>query len=473
MKLWQRWKQKRQRRGFDAAKTGRLYSDWLKTSQSLDYDIKAGLTTLRARSRNFIQNNDYGQRFAFLLKSNVIGPKGIILQSKARSKTANGNGKDTVDKAAAEKIEKAWKKFSRKENCSVDRQASMLDIQNMFIEGLPRDGEFIIRKVKGFDNPFKFALQLIEPDYLDHNFSDPMRKIKMGIQRNDWKQPVAYHFLKEHPGESMAIMIGEDRQVVPADEIWHTFVKRRPEQSRGSPWTVTALKRMHMLGKYEETELISSRAGSAKMGFFQTREGLGWGDEKEDSGRFIKEVSPGTFEVLPEGYEFKAFDVDHPNAGFDAFHSSVLHGACSGLNVSYAGLSSNVSRANYSSMRQGELSDRDAYMLLQQFTIENLLQPVFETWLPLAIATGEISLPMKDLDRWLEVAWLPRRWAWVDPQKDMSANKGALDMRITSRRRLAAQQGYDYDEINEELKDEENDIRKSRQGSKPNGQENN
>lgn len=464
-----RWMRgRRGRRGFDGARIGRLYNDWTVASKKLDADIQSGLNTLRARSRDLCINNDYGRRFMWLLKTNVIGPKGIELQS--RVKMQNGRtGQAAMDAAAIEKIEDAWLRFGEKKNCTVSRQLTMKDVQDLFVQGAARDGEFIIRMVGGFDNEFGFALQIIEPDYLDHTYDDSRQNIKMGIEFNKWREPIFYHISKNHPNDADYVESGLMRQRVPAKDILHIYIHDRADQSRGYPWTATALRRLYMLGHYEESELIASRVGAAKMGFFQQREGASYSfDDTDSDGNLITEVSPGKFEKLPAGYEFKAFDADHPNAGFDAFTKSILRGAAAGLNVSYNGLSGDRSDVNYSSLRHGELTDRDIWMLLQEWTVENLMAPVFSAWLPWAIASKQVALNMRDIERWESASWRPRRWSWVDPRNDMLSNKEALSMRVTSRRRIAAQQGNDYDEVAAELKEEETNLN----GSSDNDQDN-
>lgn len=455
------------RRGFDAAKIGRLTSDWVTTSKQLDADIQAGLTALRARSRDLCMNNDYGKRFMWILKSNVIGPKGIELQPQVSMKNKKA-GQPQMDQAANDKIKAAWAKFCTKENCTVTKQLTFKDVQDLFIQGVARDGEFIYRFVPRFDNDFKFALQLIEPDYLDHNYNDTRLNIKMGIEFNEWRQPTFYHISKNHPNDAEYINAGRGRQRIAAAEVRHIFVRERANQSRGYPWTATSLRRLHMLGHYEESELIASRVGAAKMGFYQTKEGASFSfDDVDSEGNLIDEVAPGKFQKLPPGYEFKAFDADHPNAAFNDFTKRILHGAAAGLVVSYSSLSGDRSDVNYSSLRHGELTDRDIYMMLQGFCIDDLMQPVFLAWLPWAISSGQLALPMRDLDRWAAATWRPRRWGWVDPRNDMQSNKDALEMRITSRRRIAAQQGNDYDEVQAELENENQNM-----GSDQNGTQN-
>jgi lambda family phage portal protein len=432
-------------RSCEAAKISRLLSDWGKSSTSIDEDIKGALTVLRSRSRDLCQNNDYGRRFMNLLGANVVGTDGIRLQSKVVNRGARGQ--ETMDEPANQQIERAWQRWCRKENCTVNRKLSFVDVQRLIIQTVARDGEILIRNNVGFDNPFDFALQIIEPDYLDHDYSDDDKNIRMSVEVNRWGEPIAYHLLKNHPNNDLFSRIDQVRQRIPADDIIHLYLMDRADQSRGAPWTATALRRLHMLGHYEQSELVAARVGAAKMGFF-TREDAGYPyDDKDSSGNLIDEVAPGQFKELPAGYQFQKFDIDHPNSSYDGFISAILKGAAAGLNVSYVTLANDLEGVNYSSIRQGALDERDYYRMLQGWMIEHFIQPVFDRWLPLAIAAGEIKLPLADIERWNRAVWQGRRWSWVDPLKDMAANEKAVAMAITSRTRIAAEQGADIDDV--------------------------
>lgn len=438
---------RRSRRRFDAAKISRLLNDWVLTSSSLDKDISSDLSILRARSRDLCMNNDYGRRFMWLLKSNVVGPNGIRLQPQIKS--ADGQRDDT---SANDRISTAWKDWCRKENCTVTKKLSFKDILELFVQGVARDGEILFRSADGFQNPYSFALQLFEPDYLDHTFTDPRRHIKMGVELNEWKQPVAYHLLKGHPGEDHYQSIGGKYQRIDAAKICHEFIFERCEQTRGVPWTATALKRLYMLGHYEQSELVASRVGAAKMGFFTRESGFDYQyDDKDEQGNLIDEVSPGQLKELPIGYDFKKFDIDHPNNSFDMFVKSILRGAASGLNISYISLANDLKETSYASGRQGLLEERNFYMLLQGWMVEHICQPVYEAWLPWAIASGLLRLPIRDLERWKNVVWQGRRWSWIDPKNDIIANEKAVAIGINSRTRISADQGVDINDVFEDL----------------------
>ncbi len=46
------------KRGFEAANTGRLFSDWMTQTKTADSDLRYALRAMRARSRDLCQNND-------------------------------------------------------------------------------------------------------------------------------------------------------------------------------------------------------------------------------------------------------------------------------------------------------------------------------------------------------------------------------------------------------------------------------
>ena len=74
-----------QRRAFEAAAFTRLTAGWITSSNTLDADLRAGLDTMRARSREMCQNNEYAVRFLAMVRANVIGPQGFRLQARVEN----------------------------------------------------------------------------------------------------------------------------------------------------------------------------------------------------------------------------------------------------------------------------------------------------------------------------------------------------------------------------------------------------
>ena len=202
MKLLDRlFGRKRRKRSYEASGVGRLLQNWTTAIKTPDEELRTSLRNLRARSRELAINNDYARKFFEMLKTNVIGANGIVLQSKA--KRLDG----TFDRQDNERIEKAFKRWGRKEFASVTGKLSWIDIQRVVIETLARDGEILVRKLNHKDNPYQFTLQLIECDHLDEELNRDLRNgntLRMGVELNEWGRPVNYWLTEKHPGDSSA-----------------------------------------------------------------------------------------------------------------------------------------------------------------------------------------------------------------------------------------------------------------------------
>lgn len=444
-----RKKTKTASRSYVAAKINRLTNAWTTQNKSSDAEIYQTINILRARSRDIAINNDYGRRFLNLVKRNVVGPTGITLQS--RVKWPGG----AEDKLANDLVEAGWRLWCRKGSCTVCGQLSWIDTLKLVIESVAKDGELLIRMVKPWrGNNFGFALQLIEADCLDAELNKVLNnghEVRMGVEFDEWRRPVAYWILKNHPNDYFYGQGYNRKQYerVPADEIIHPYIHERIGQSRGVPWLATSAYRLHQLGGFEEAELVASRAGASKMGFFTTPSGDDYaGQDEDDAEAPINEAEPGVFEQLPKGWSFESYDPNHPNTAFEAFCKAVLRGVASGLDVSYVTLANDLQGVSYSSIRQGALDERDAWKMLQIWLVENVVTPVFENWLEMALTTQGVPLPLKSFAKYNSPVWQPRGWAWVDPLKEMQANELAAKNLVKSMQQIAAEQGGDiYENI--------------------------
>lgn len=434
------------KRSFSAASINNLYASWIATNTTADMDIKKDLKSMRARSRELMRNDDYAKKFKRMVKTNVVGNNGIKLQNKA--KDPNGN----LDKKANQAVEEAFRKWSKKGICDVTGKYSFVDIQKMAIGTMLEDGEVLIRKVKGFDNEFGFALQLLEADHLDEQFNDTNRNILMGIEYNQWNKPVAYHLHKSHPGNLGLTSRDTTRERIPAEEIIHLFLPLRISATRGVPWMHTAMTRMKMVNGYEEAELTGARLGAIHGGFYKQGENVDeyQGDSVVD-GNVVNEMTPGQLEILPQGWDFQSYDPQHPNAAFKDFMKVILRGIASGLDVSYNTLANDLEGVNFSSLRSGVLEEREVWKDLQKWLSEHLLDNVFADWLEMALLTKTLALPFFKYDKFNNPSWLPRGFAWVDPLKDAQSNILLCKEGLKSHSEIFAEMGKDIEEVYQQL----------------------
>ncbi len=445
-----------QRRSYQAAQVSRLTSDWIAGPATADQEVHAALRTVRARTRDLYRNNDYVRKFAAMVESNVVGPRGVLLQARVTERDGRADpGANTI-------IEDAWWQWCGKRTADAAGRLSFCDLQRLFTRTVALDGECFLRLVRGYPNPYGLALQLIEADRLDENHNAQLeggREIRMGVELDAWGRAVAYHVRTRPPGvQGYLSGAGAQTERVPASEILHGYIVDRVDQTRGMPWPHTAMTRLRQLGGYEEAELIAARIAASKMGFYKrSGDGAGVlvGDDKDESGNLVQEAAPGMFEELPLGYEFEAWNPDHPAGNYGTFVKSCLRGIASGLGVAYTSLANDLEGVNYSSIRSGLLEERDHWRCLQGWLIEHLLQPVFEAWLEMAILRGALNLPMAKFQKFNAVKWQPRGWQWVDPLKDVDASIAAVGAGFKTRAQVVAEAGEDIEAVFAQLAKEQ------------------
>lgn len=433
------------RNNFNAAKSGRTLDDWLVSNQAADEVLKWSLPTMRNRSRDLAINNDYAVNFFRKLKNNVVGPEGFKLQVKG--KLPDG----AKDRKGNSLVEDSFNRWSEERNASVCGTLSLKEMMDGIVEATAKDGDNIIRMHTGFkDNVFKFALQAIEADHLDEKLNRDLsngNRIRLGIERNPLGRPLAYYLFKNHPGD-ISSTVSQKYVRVPANEIIHPFIKLRTSQTRGIPWTHTAIIRLRQLGAFEEAAVINARIGASQMGLLLMEEGKQFdGDDETDNGDQILDVEPGLIRSVTGVKDFKEFNSQYPSGEFPVFNKAMLRGAASGIGVSYNSWANDLEGVNFSSLRSGLLDERDSWMVLQAFFANKVLNRVYENWLPIAIMSGQLQISFSEIERYIKRKWQGRRWAWVDPLKDVLTRKEEMLLKITSPQIVCAEKGLDFEDV--------------------------
>jgi lambda family phage portal protein len=427
----------------------RMTADWAPWTMSPDWETRSVLRFMRARARQLVRDNGYCSGFVSSVSDNIVGHSGIMLQAKVRDQLGK------LARSTNKEIERAWSDWSEPENCSADGYDSWIDIQRIFVETMAVDGEILLRRLKGFDNKYNYAVQLIDSDLLDETYNVPagpgQNEIRMGIELDTWRRRVAYHIWSRYPSD----LSGQDyrRERIPADQIIHRFIRWRPNQMRGLTWFAPVMVAMHHMGNWSLNEVIASRAGAAKMGFILNKqaaaiEGFEW--KKADMRQM--DVEPGLIEELMPGQEFAQFDPSHPATTYDQFEMAMLRSASRGLKVSQLTMTGDLRQANYSSMRAGWIPERDRWRVLQTATSMHCHRLIYRDWISVALLSPELlSVDSRLGSNYHEVMWKGRGWQFIDPLKDLEALKMGVDLGVDSRQHANAEQGRDFEDVVEEL----------------------
>lgn len=438
-----------QKRAFNAAIFNRLTTDWA-TADSINIDIQHGLANLRGRARELAINNEFAHRYLRLMRTNVVGPDGVLLSVQAQ----NTDGSMDVMNDA---VERHWLLWGNPDQCTVTGRMSWNKVQELVLESVARDGECLVWLRRGYEfGNYSFQLQILDADHLDENYNAETvdgNRIYQGVEVNAFGKPIAYWIWRYNPADTAGFTprAANERIRVLAEDILHIYDQERGSQMRGYPWLASAMTALHHIGKYREAELINARIASSKQVYYKQQEDVGFGDDDEvdDYGNVTFESNPGSHEILPRGWSIEKIDWTAPNQSLADFQKVVLRGAAAGLGVSYNSIASDLESVNYSSARFGGLEDQAQFRSIQKWFINAFIKPVYEEWLKMQLLTNNwgLNIPANKFVKFTAVRYHPRSWQSVDPAKDIRADVEALNNSLTSWSDVIAKSGRDPDEV--------------------------
>lgn len=443
--------------GFYAgAAGGRYFYDYVMGTLSANDALRWSLRTLRNRSRELISKNGHASRVPQLYSEKVVGKDGITYSAAVKL----GNGE--YDVAVNKELERAYYAWAESTYVTTDRSMCLAELEAADMEAEVTDGETLIRCVDNFDNPYGFALEVLDPDQLDHTYDvEPgvgRNAVVMGVELDAWGAPVAYHLWKNHPSERAF----GGRVRVPASDIWHTYLRRRVRQRRGIPWFSPALFDFAMHGGWRENQLIASRAAAGKMGFLEPGiDAESWDDDDEElveeHGRKVlpTEVNPGAIDRLPRGWTFKQYDPTFPSTSFAEFNAAMLQSLAVSQRVTYAELSGDLRGTSYGSGRMGLLDVQNVYRWFQSRRIRRFNIPVLHRFVPNAMQAGALRLPSFDHGRYLAATWHPQPQPWLQPKEDLDVRLAQRRAGLMSLTEIAAEQGRDLEEVFQQIQREQ------------------
>lgn len=441
----------RNNRSLEAAQINRIIGNYGSETNSINDDIIEGGSRVRSRARQLMRNNPFIRGARSRNKVNVAGSEGFILQSKV--KNINGD----LDEKINGTIEEGFREFSKREFVTMSGVLSFVRVQWLLIEHLIRDGEFLIRLIRGNNriNKFGFSLEILEPDLLDLQLNKILENgnsIVAGVELNQWRRPINYYFkrnlIEDELNPAYKIFQAATHTIIPANDIIHVFDPEHSNQFRGYSQLTQSMLPMHDLQTYIKDAVINAKAGAATVGFIETAKDAEDydGDETDSDGNVTDYFETGSIRELPVGKKFVGFDPDYPHEQFPQFIKAVLRMIAVGLDLNYNSWIGDLEGVNYSSMRSGLQDERDNWKLKQVLFREGFLIPMFEEWLKQAILNKYFNFDFKDFERLNKPFFIGRRWDWVDPLKDVRATIEALDNNLTTLTDELAKRGEDFDE---------------------------
>ena len=433
--------------GYEGAGMARRLSGWNPSRESINALLNRAGDTLTARARWLTRNSPYAARGKQSFVGNAIGT-GIYPSSKIQ------------DRALRKEVHQLWLDWT--DEADADGLTDYYGLQAMAAGAMFEAGECFVRirpRRRSDMETVPFQLQLLEAEQLPLSHHDVLsngNRIRHGIEFNQIGKRVAYHFLREHPGEGLVDLRGRETVRVPAESVLHLYEPLRPGQLRGQTRLAAAMVKTILLDMYDDAELDRKKVAAMFAGFIRRPADMDGtiGEEKpDDDGRALAGLSPGTLNVLLDGEEITFSDPADVGGSYEAFQRRTLLAVSAAMNIPYQNVTGDLLGVSYSSIRAGILEFRRCLEQWQHATVVyQMNRPVWRRFLDDAVLFGLLSILdyAKRQREYRRVEWIPEKWDWVDPVKDRQGQNLAREMMSKSSAQIAREEGNDIQDVMDE-----------------------
>jgi len=427
----------KEQRNYDAGNYSRVNANWRVVNQSAEYTDRYSREIVRARSRDLERNSDLANSVIGPFVRNVIG-KGLILQAETKSAKLN------------EEIEHLWKVWCKKRNCDVTGTQSLNQILRMAVRRKKVDGGilFVKRYVSGGVIPFK--LQMFEVDELDSSQIVPKHqnhRVIGGIEYNRYNAPVGY-WIRQYTLDGMSI---SEPVYIKASDVIFYFSKRRPSQLREMSDMSQTITRIRDANEFLSAVSMKQRIEACFSLFIKKaipttgigRSGVGaTGPRQTYDGKMM---TPGMISELNVGDDVVQVNPQGQATDAAGFLKLLQRMIGAGQGISYEATSRDMSQTNYSSARQGLIEDSMTYAEEDELLAE-VLDEIYETFLISAVLCGALTIPdfWERKEEYFRHSFEKPPKDWIDPTKEVTATKLALQTGQKTFKQIAAENGSDW-----------------------------
>ncbi|MCD8348800.1 MAG: phage portal protein [Lachnospiraceae bacterium] len=423
-------------RNYDAGDGSRLNAGWRTANFSAEVTDRTSRDRIRARARDLERNSDIMNSVLGAYKRNVIGT-GFALQAKTQRAKLN---KD---------IEDLWKRWCKARNCDVTGQQSLNEILRMAVVRKKVDGGILFVKRYTKDGMIPFSLQMIEVDELDTMYSAPTakgRRVVGGIEYNEYNRPVGY-WIRQYQIDGYTIA---EPQYIKADDVIFYYTKKRPSQIREISDMSPTVTRIRDVNEFITAVSVKQRIQACLSVFIKKElpvSGLGRNTSVQTDRVSYdgKTLTPGMIKELNAGDDVEVVNPTGQSADATNFTKLQQRLIGAGQGISYEATSRDMSETNYSSARQGAIEDELTYAEEQE-QIFSILDEIYETFVISCVLCGRLEIPdfWDKKDKYLQHEWIQQPKKWIDPQKESSATKTALNTGQKTFKQIAAENGRDW-----------------------------
>lgn len=393
-------------RSFEAASRGRRTDGWRTSGADANSEIGKGQMLLRDRARDMRRNNPYAERGISAIASNTVG-YGIVPDPKGRARQNK--------RALA-----MWAQWAETTACDATGMSDFYGIQNLAMQSIPESGEVLVRRVwTPGKNVLNFQIQILEADHLDDSKNYALGDggyIEQGIEYSAAGERTHFWIFPQHPGgtiKSLKASLVSER--IPAEDIAHIFMRKRPGQTRGYTWLAPVMLRMRNFDELEDAVLEAAKV-AACFAAIVTNDDQGLGGQgpaaKYDP---LDRLEPGIIEHIPTGSSI-TFGTPPTFNGYEAYSKQALRAYSVGLGLPYEVITGDLNGVSFTSGRMGWLEfGRNIDMWRWHMLVPQLCARVW-TWFNEAA-----QLSANGWEEFIPAGWVAPRRDLIDPTKELDA----------------------------------------------------
>jgi lambda family phage portal protein len=442
--------------GLEAGRFSRRLAGWMPSRAHINTLIAASGRTVVARSRYLVRNNPYAQGATECFTANLVGA-GIM---------PSWTLKDEVKK---KELQDLWLKWT--DEADSEGLTDFYGLQRRVGRELFIAGECFIRRRPRFARDgltVPIQLQVIPSEQLplERNMvMDNGNRVRQGIEFDRVGRRVAYHFWKVHPGDITETTNQGVITIVPASDVLHVYDPIEAGQIRGLPRLTPAIVALWMLDNYDDAELERKRVTALFTAFVKRNDPDGTmfnerAEEAAKSGNGIAEISlePGTLHTLLPGEDIVTAAPADVGQSYDPFQYRMLTRICSPLGLPYSAVTGDMVKANYSNQRAAILEMRRRLEPLQfGVIVHQSCRPIAAWFLDAAVLSGAIELDgyAADPSVYRSITWIPPKWDWVDPEKDITAEALMVNNGFKARSTVIEATGSDPIDVDRRISEDQ------------------
>lgn len=384
------------------------------------------------RARDLERSNVIAEGMLNRATENVVGD-GFRLQSQA------GGVGNASARAWNDLVEARWREWCRT-GADVRGLSTFGELLSLTYRSWLRDGDVGVIKLKDG------SLQFVESDQIASPAGAiPTKGEVDGILLDGKGKPTQYRILTDPDPQWSTVRWGQTFDLIPASDVIFLARRQRHGQTRGlSAFSNVAWLLDQIDGQIEAVTMAARMA--ACVGLVVHRQGRSSGltttTDSHGNVRRIQTLEPGMIAEVGQEDKISQIDPRNPSQDFPDFLATLgrLVGLTFGLPLEVTFL--DFSRTNYSSARAALLQAYQVWRMHQSM-LERFCSSVYRWWLLREMRLGRIPVRRDALRH----SWIKPGWKWVDPEKELKAQLGAVDAGVSTLSDIAMQQGKDFEEL--------------------------